>query len=52
MTESDRVQHVKAILDMVRHTDEILLPHELLHGASTIHKQCSMNWIHTWSAPD
>ena len=32
-----RIQQVKAILDKVRYTDDILLPHELLHGASAIH---------------
>ena len=29
-----RIQQVKAIPDKVRYTNDILLPHELLHGAS------------------
>ena len=29
-----RIQQVIAILDKVRYTNDILLPHELLHGAS------------------
>ena len=50
MTDSDqirRIQQVKATLDKVRYTKDILLPHELLHGASAIHKQCSMLVPHT-----
>ena len=31
----------------VRHTNDILLPHELLHGASAIYKQCSILVPHT-----
>ena len=31
----------------VRYTSDILLPHELLHGASAIHKQCSILVPHT-----
>ena len=42
-----RIQQVKAILDKVRYTNDILLPHELLHGASAIHKQSSILVPHT-----
>ena len=37
-----RIQQVKAILDKVRYTNDNLLPHKLLHGASAIHKQSSI----------
>ena len=37
-----RSQQVKAILDKVRYTNDIRLPHELLHGASAIHEQSSI----------
>ena len=42
-----RIQQVKAILDKVRYTNDILLPHKLLHGASAIHKQSSILVPHT-----
>ena len=43
-----RIQQVKAlILDKVRYTNDTLLPHALLHGASAIHKQCSIVVPHT-----
>ena len=42
-----RIQQIKAILDKVRYTNDILLPHELLHGASAIHKQSSILVPHT-----
>ena len=42
-----RIQQVKAILAKVRYTNDILLPHELLHGASAIHKQSSILVPHT-----
>ena len=41
------IQQVKAILDKVRYSNDILLPHELLPGASAIHKQCSILVPHT-----
>ena len=50
MTDSDQTgasSRSKAILDKVRYTNDILLPHELLHGASAIHKQSSILVPHT-----
>ena len=38
---------LKAILDRVCYTNEILLPHELLQGTSAIHKKCSLLIPHT-----
>ena len=37
-----RIQQVKTIVDKVRYTNDILLPHDLLHSAGAIHKQCSI----------
>ena len=43
----DIIQHVKAVHHKVSNTSDVQLPHELLHCASTIGKQCSILITHS-----
>ena len=43
----DIIQHVKAVHHKVSNTSDVQLPHELLHRASTIGKQCSILITHS-----
>ena len=43
----DIIQHVKAVHDKMSNTSDVHLPHELLHCASNIGKQCSILVAHS-----